>query len=69
MRRNKKYKENEYFDEEWLGKEQEYISKLVESITADFKYKLNMQTSGVGFEFLQGSFAASRSGGSVHFVL
>ena len=45
------YKENDYFDEEWIDKENEYISKLVESMTADFRYKLNMQTNGVGFEY------------------
>ena len=45
------YKENDYFDEEWIDKENEYISNLVESMTADFRYKLNMQTNGVGFEY------------------
>ena len=45
------YEENDYFDEEWIDKENEYISKLIESITADFRYKLNMQTNGVGFEY------------------
>lgn len=45
------YKENEFFEEEWLGKEQEYISSLVNSIAADFNYKLNMDAAGVGFEY------------------
>ena len=45
------YKENDYFEEEWIDNGQEYISKLVESMTADFRYKLNMQTNGVGFEY------------------
>ena len=45
------YKENKYFEEEWIDKGQEYISKLIESIYADFCYKLNMQTNGVGFEY------------------
>ena len=33
-------KENDYFDEEWIDKENEYISKLVESMTADFGYAI-----------------------------
>lgn len=45
------YKENEFFEEEWLGKDQEYISTLINAISADFNYKLNMDAAGVGFEF------------------
>ena len=45
------YKENDFFDEEWIGKDREYISNLVNSIAADFNYKLNMDTTGVGFDY------------------
>lgn len=45
------YLENEFFEEEWIGKDQEYISSLVNDIVADFTYKLNMDTVGVGFEY------------------
>ena len=45
------YKENEFFEEEWIGKDQEYISSLINAISADFNYKLNMDTTGVGFEY------------------
>ncbi|MBE6620901.1 MAG: hypothetical protein E7625_06035 [Ruminococcaceae bacterium] len=45
------YLENEFFEEEWIGKDQEYISSLVNGIVADFTYKLNMDTVGVGFEY------------------
>jgi hypothetical protein len=45
------YKENEFFDEEWLGENQEYISSLINNIIADFNYTLNMGTTGVGFDY------------------
>ena len=45
------YLENEFFEEEWIDKDQEYISSLVKDIAADFNYKLNMDTVGVGFEY------------------
>lgn len=45
------YKENEFFEEEWVEKDQEYISSLVNGIVADFQYKLNMDAVGVGFEY------------------
>lgn len=45
------YKENEFFEEEWLGEEREYISSLVDSMIADFHYNLDMDTAGVGFEY------------------
>ncbi len=45
------YKENEFFEEEWLGEEREYISSLVDSMIADFHYNLDMDTDGVGFEY------------------
>ena len=32
------YKENEFFDEVWIGKDQTYISSLIEGISADFGY-------------------------------
>lgn len=45
------YKDNEFFEEEWIGKDQEYISSLINAISADLNYKLNMDTTGVGFEY------------------
>ena len=45
------YKENEFFEEEWLEKDKEYISSLVNAMTADFNYQLNMDATGVGFEY------------------
>ena len=45
------YLENEFFEEDWIGKDQEYISSIINQIAADFSYKLNMDTAGVGFEY------------------
>lgn len=45
------YRENEFFEEEWIGKNQEYIASLINSVLADFHYDLNMDTAGVGFEY------------------
>ena len=46
-----KYEDNEYFDEDWIERDQEYISELVEKMVADFNYKLDMDTLGVGFKY------------------
>lgn len=35
-------KENDYFDENYLGKDQQYIASLIDYISADFKYDLNV---------------------------
>ena len=44
------YKDTSFFEEEWLEKDKAYISFLVQNITADFNYNLNMDTSNVGFD-------------------
>ena len=36
------YKENEFFEEEWIGKDQAYIATLINGIAADFNYELKM---------------------------
>jgi len=46
-----KYEDNEYFEEDWIERDQEYISELVEKMVADFNYKLDMDTLGVGFKY------------------
>lgn len=45
------YVGNEFFEEEWLEKDQAYITSLVNSIGADFAYELNMDTKNVGFDY------------------
>ena len=36
-------KENDFFEEDYLGKDQEYIASLVDKVVADFKYELHME--------------------------
>ena len=45
------YKENMFFEEEWLPSGQSYVSALADEIRADFKYELNMDTSNVAFDY------------------
>ena len=45
------YKENEFFEEEWLEKDQAYISSLMENVKAEFKYELNMNANNVDFDY------------------
>ncbi len=45
------YKENDFFGEEWIEKDQAYIVSLIESIAADFDYKLNMDANNVSFDY------------------
>ena len=35
-------KENEFYDEEWIEKDQAYISEIMSNIMADFEYQLDM---------------------------
>ena len=48
---NVKYKDNSFFEQEWLGEDQTYISSLVETITADFIYNLKTDSSDLGFNY------------------
>ena len=45
------YKENSFFEEEWIDKGQSYVSSLVNGIATTFKYKLNMGASDVAFDY------------------
>ena len=45
------YKENEFFEDEWLGEDQAYISTLIDNVLADFKYDLAMGAESVGFDY------------------
>ena len=45
------YKENSFFDDEWVGSGQSYVSELVSGIYADFSYALKMDTANVGFDY------------------
>lgn len=45
------YRQNEFFEQEWVEKGKEYISYLVNSISADFKYNMHMDAANVGFDY------------------
>ena len=49
-----KYRENNFFDEEWIGSGQSYVASLIEEMSADFKYKLDMNASNVAFDYTWG---------------
>ena len=45
------YKENDFFEEEWVGENQAYISGLINSMVADFAYELKMDIANVNFDY------------------
>ena len=45
------YKENTFFESEYLGENHEYISELTRSVLAEFYYKANIGDSDVGFDY------------------
>ena len=45
------YIKNDFFDGEWIEKDQSYISSLVNGIDADFAYVLNMGSEDVDFDY------------------
>ncbi len=44
-------KPNDYYETEWLGKDQAYVASLVESILAEFKYEMNMEAHDVDYKY------------------
>ncbi len=48
------YVDNEFFDEEWIGSGQSYISSLVDGMNASFSYDLDMEAANVGFNYTYG---------------
>lgn len=46
-----RYSENDYFDDEWIGPGQSYVSSLTDAVEAKFRYSLDMDTSDVGFDY------------------
>ena len=45
------YKDNGFFEEEWIPSGQSYVSSLVKAIAVDLKYALNMDSANVGFDY------------------
>ena len=45
------YKENEFFPDEWIGKDQTYISSLINSIDAEFIYNLGTSSAEMRYNY------------------
>ena len=45
------YVQNAFFDEEWLGKDQAYISSLIRNMVVDFNYRLDAASDELGFSY------------------
>ena len=48
------YKENDYFEDEWIGAGQSYVSSLISGISVDFDYVMAMNAADVDFNFTYG---------------
>ena len=44
-------KENEFFEENYLGKDQSYVASLIDRIIADFSYEIDMDTDDVNYRY------------------
>ena len=44
-------KENDFYDEDHLGKGQSYVASLIDKIIADFTYEIDMDTSDVNYRY------------------
>lgn len=48
---NVKYKENDYFDNNVLNSNRQYIASLIDKINAEFNYKIALEESNVEFKY------------------
>lgn len=46
-----KLKPNEFYEEEWLEKDQAYVASLVDDVSAEFKYELDMDVENADYEY------------------
>ena len=44
-------KDNEFFEENYLGKDQAYVASLIDKIIADFSYEIDMDTDDVNYRY------------------
>ena len=67
------YADNEFFPDEWLDKDQSYISALVKGMNADFDYKLDTSSSEMKFDYKYSVSAkmliASKDKGTPYYVV
>lgn len=45
------YRNNDFFADQWVEEEQAYISPLMESVLAKFRYEMRMDADNVGFDY------------------
>lgn len=45
------YKENEFFEENYLSSNKQYIASLIDSINADFNYKISLEEKDVKYKY------------------
>ena len=66
------YADNEFFPDEWIDKDQSYISALVEGMNAEFAYKLNTSSPEMKYDYKYSISAklliASRDKGTPYYV-
>ena len=43
--------DNDFFEDEYLGKDQAYIASLIDNVMADFSYTLDMEADDVDYEY------------------
>ena len=48
------YTENEFFDEEWVGSGQSYISSLISGMSASFSYAIKLDAKNANFDYTYG---------------
>ena len=46
--------DNDFYDDEWVGKDHSYVASLIDKINATFNYKLNMDAANVDYEYSYG---------------
>lgn len=44
-------KDNEFFEEDHLGKDQSYVASLIDKIIADYSYEIDMETDDVNYKY------------------
>ena len=44
-------KDNEFYDESYLGKDQSYVASIIDRIIADFSYEIDMDTDDVNYRY------------------
>ena len=66
------YGENDFFDREWLGKDQSYISSLIDGVNAELAYQMKVGSSDMRlayrYEITQQLLVASKDNGTPYYT-